>query len=98
MHRQSIAAHLAALALGLTLLNAQAVECLDPGLTRAIKEATGRAPKAGECNPKLYAQADTHEARVDAVRKTLSQLADRGRLSVPTQKLPLRPAEGGARR
>lgn len=70
---------------------AHAVQCVDPAWTRAITEAMGRAPAAGECNTRLYGPTATHEERVAAVRRTLPALAAQGAHQVPTQKLPLRP-------
>lgn len=78
------------LSLSATLGEAHAVECLDPAWTAAITQATGRAPAAGECNPRLYGPASTHEERVAAVRRTLKALEEQGAHRVPTQKLPLR--------
>lgn len=78
------------LSLSAALAQAHAVECLDPAWTAAITQATGRAPAAGECNPRLYGPASTHEERVAAVRRTHKALQEQGAHRVPTQKLPLR--------
>ncbi len=73
-----------------TMSCAQAVECIDPAWTRAITEAMGRAPKAGECNTKLYGQSHSPEERVQVIRIALaSQYARRGGDNTVTQKLPL---------
>lgn len=75
----------------LALNSAHAVECADPALTRAITQAMGRSPKAGECNPKLYAEARTDKERIDVVRKTLGALHERnGTDALASQKLPLK--------
>lgn len=81
-----------ATALMLSTTPAWAGSCDDPQWTRAITEAMGRAPKAGECNASLYGKPAGHAERVIAVRKTLTHLYRDcyGTENVPTQKLPLR--------
>lgn len=70
--------------------SAQAIECQDPAWTKAISEAMGRAPKAGECNPHLYGAAGTHEDKVRVAKEVLGQIYQRrGTSDVPTQQLPL---------
>ena len=83
-------------ALGI-LNSAHAVECTDPAWTRAITQAMGRLPAAGECNVKLYGQARTHQERVDAVRKVLGEMQMAGTNQIPTQKLPLKSASPAVR-
>ena len=72
------------------LFASSAMACTDSNWTKAITEAMGRAPKAGECNVKLYGEATTHGERVIAVRKTLNQIYAVTPQGVATQKLPLK--------
>lgn len=71
------------------------LQCHDPKLTGAIRQAVGRAPRPGECNPGNYRMRPDHPGFVAEVREVLVRM-DRCRAAndIATQKLWLVPQIG----